>query len=69
MAAFVIVAFLSVEPTIRYIRWNKTLRQNQVPEINDAEYKRTRLLLTLEVIGIAVILFAAPMMARGIGMN
>jgi putative membrane protein len=69
MAAFVIVAFLSVDPTIRFIRWNKTLTQNQVPEIGDAEYRQTRLLLTLEVIGIAVILFAAPMMARGIGMN
>jgi putative membrane protein len=69
MAAFITVAFLSVDPTIRFIRWNKTLRQNQIPSIPDPEYQRTRLLLTLEVIGIAVILFAAPMMARGIGMN
>jgi putative membrane protein len=69
MAAFVIVAFLSVDPTIRFIRWNKSLRHSQLPEINDAEYKRTRLLLTLELIGILVILFAAPMMARGVGMN
>ena len=45
------------------------LRQNEVPEISETEYKRTRLLLSLEVIGIAVILLAAPMMARGIGMN
>ena len=40
------------------------LRQNEVPEISETEYKRTRLLLSLEVIGIAVILLAAPMMAR-----
>ena len=69
IAAFAIVAFLSIDPTIRFIRWNKTLRQNQLPEISDTEYQRTRLLLTLEVIGIAIILFAAPMMARGVGMN
>lgn len=69
MAAFAVVAFLSIDPTIRFIRWNKSLKQNHVPEINEAEYRRTRLLLTLEVIGIAVILFAAPMMARGIGMS
>jgi len=69
MAAFAIVGLLSIDPTIRYIRWNKTLGQNQTPEINDAEYRRTRLLLWLEIIGIAVILFAAPLMARGIGMN
>jgi putative membrane protein len=69
MTAFLLVALLSIDPTIRYIRWNRTLRQNEVPEISESEYKRTRLLLWLEVIGIAVILLAAPLMARGIGMN
>jgi putative membrane protein len=69
MTAFLLVALLSIDPTIRYIRWNQTLRQNQVPEISESEYERTRLLLRLEVIGLAVILLAAPMMARGIGMN
>jgi putative membrane protein len=69
MAAFAIVALMSIDPTIRFIRWNKTLRQNQSLEISDTEYKRTRMLLRLEVIGIAIILFAAPMMARGVGMN
>ena len=69
MAAFLLVGLLSIDPTIRYIRWNRTLRQNEVPEISETEYKRTRFLLSLEVIGIGVILLAAPMMARGIGMN
>jgi putative membrane protein len=69
MTAFLLVGLLSIDPTIRYIRWNRTLRQNAVPEISESEYRRTRLLLWLEVIGIAVILLAAPMMARGIGMN
>jgi putative membrane protein len=69
MIAFLMVGLLSIDPTIRYIRWNRTLRQNEVPEISEPEYKRTRLLLWLEVIGIAVILLAAPLMARGIGMN
>jgi len=68
MVAFVIVGLLSIDPTIRYIRWNKILSQNQAPEISDDEFKRTRLLLTLEVIGLAVIMFAAAFMARGIGM-
>jgi putative membrane protein len=69
MGAFLLVALLSIDPTIRYIRWNRILRQNALPQISEAEYKRTRLLLGLEVIGLAVILLAAPMMARGIGMN
>jgi len=69
MNAFLIVGLLSIDPTIRYLRWNKSLKENKLPEITDNEFKRTRLLLTLEVIGLAVILFAAAMMARGIGMN
>ena len=69
MNAFLVMGLLSIDPTIRYIRWNRTLQQNAVPEISDPEYKRTRVLLWLEVVGIAVILLAAALMARGIGMN
>ena len=69
MTAFAVVGLLSIDPTIRYIRWNKTLKQDQAPEVSETEFKRTRLLLWLEVIGIVIILLAAPMMARGIGMN
>jgi len=69
MNTFLVVGLLSIDPTIRYLRWNKTLKENRVPEINEKEFKRTRILLTLEVIGLAIILFAAALMARGIGMN
>ena len=69
MAAFVLVGLMSIDPTVRYLRWNKALGENRAPEINDREFKQTRLLLSLEVAGLAVILFAAAWMARGIGMN
>ena len=68
MTAFLIVGLLSIGPTIRYLRWNKTVKANVAPEIGDNEFKRTRLVLTLEVIGLAVIMFSAAFMARGIGM-
>jgi putative membrane protein len=64
---FLIVGLLSIDPTIRYLRWNKALKGGGAPQINDKEFKRTRLLLALEVIGLAVILFSAALMARGIG--
>src|SRR6266508_445779 len=69
MSAFVIVALLSIDSTIRYIRWNKALSQNIAPLIGDEEYKRTRLIMWLELAGIIIILLAAPMMARGVGMG
>jgi putative membrane protein len=69
MNTFLVVGLLSIDPTIRYLRWNKILKENRAPEINEQEFKRTRILLTLEVIGLAIILFAAAWMARGVGMN
>jgi putative membrane protein len=67
MALFVIIGLLSIYPTIRYIKWNPMLAENQMPEIPEREYKNIRLLLWLEMAGLVLILFAAPLMARGIG--
>lgn len=69
MGAFLIVGLLSIDPTIRYIRWNNLINENKTPEISDSEYKRTRIILWLEVIGLVVIMLAAAFMARGIGLN
>jgi len=69
MVTFAIVGLLSIDPTIRYIRWNKIFRENNSPEISDDEYKRTRLILWLEITGIAIIMLSAAFMAHGIGMN
>lgn len=69
MNTFLIVGLLSIDPTIRYLRWNKTIKENKVPEISDKEFKRTRLILWLEVIGLAIIMLAAAFMARGIGLS
>jgi putative membrane protein len=68
MAAFLMVGLLSIDPTIRYIRWKQSVRANIAPAIDDQEFKRTRLILRLEIIGIVIILLAAPLMARGVGL-
>ena len=68
MSLFVIIGLLSIYPTIRFIKWNSFISAGQAPEIPDDEFKRIRILLSLELVGLALILFAAPAMARGIGM-
>ena len=68
MIGFALVALLSVFPTIRFVSWNKFFRQNQAPVISDEEARRIKMLLRLELLGIALILFSAAMMARGVGM-
>ena len=69
MTLFAIVGLLSVYPTIRYIKWNPILKEGKSPEIPEREFNTIRLLLWLEIVGLALILFAAPAMARAIGMN
>ncbi len=68
MGLFLIVGLLSIYPTLYFIKWNPALQNNQAPEIPDKEYKRVRMVMHLELTGILLILVAAPMMARGIGM-
>ena len=68
MAAFTLVGLMSINPTIRFLRWNRQIEAGQAPAVSEVEFRRTRLLLTLELAGIVIILIAAPMMARGIGM-
>ena len=67
MSLFAIIGLLSIYPTLRFIKWNSALSAGQAPEIPDDEFKRVRLLLSLELVGLTLILFAAPAMARGIG--
>jgi len=67
MSLFAIIGLLSIYPTLRFIKWNSALSAGQAPEIPDDEFKRVRLLLHLELVGLTLILFAAPAMARGIG--
>jgi putative membrane protein len=69
MVTFAIVGLLSIGPTMRFIRWNKLLKEGQLPVMSDADFDRTRHILWLELAGLAVILLSAAFMARGIGIN
>lgn len=68
MVGFALAALFSIYPTIRFVSWRKFLARDQVPEISDQEVARIKLLLRLETLAIALILFSAAMMARGLGM-
>jgi putative membrane protein len=68
MGLFILVGLLSIYPTVRFLKWRPILNEEKAPEISEDEFKKIRLLLHLELTGIVLILFVAPMMARGIGM-
>jgi putative membrane protein len=68
MLGFAAAALLSIYPTIRFVSWNKSFAQNQAPEVSDQDVARIKTFLRLELVAIALILFSAAMMARGVGM-
>ncbi len=64
---FVIVALISIVPTIHFIRWGRGPRQGQAPAIAEPAFRRTRRLLMLEVHLFAILPLLAVLMARGVG--
>jgi putative membrane protein len=59
MVLFVLVALLSIYPTLKFLAWRKGIDATAVPKI--------RRILHLELIGLVLILLFAALMARGIG--
>jgi putative membrane protein len=68
MLGFALAGLLSIYPTMRFLSWRKFVARNQVPEITDQEVARIKMILRLETLAIAIIIFSAAMMARGLGM-
>ena len=67
MGLFILAGLLSIYPTIRFLKWRPALQADKAPEVTDDEFKKIRLMIHLELVCILLILFVAPMMARGIG--
>ena len=65
--AFIVAALISIYPTVLFISWNKALKAGDSPDVSDEQSRRARLCLMLELTAIVVILFCAPLMARGFG--
>ena len=59
LALFVLVALLSIYPTVKFLSWKKGIDPSSVPTI--------RRILHLELIGVVLILLFAALMADGIG--
>ncbi|MPZ37581.1 MAG: DUF2214 family protein [Rhizobiales bacterium] len=62
---FILIAILSAVPTLEFLSWRKAVRAGQAPTVSDKKLKTVRSILHLELIGIAVILACAAIMAKG----
>jgi putative membrane protein len=68
LSLFIIVALLSIYPTVLFVSWNKQLKAGILPQRAAAEASRVRAILLLELLGIVGMLLCASLMARGVGM-
>jgi putative membrane protein len=67
LTAFIVASLISIYPTVLFLSWSKALREGVTPEMSESQIRRARMSLMLELTAIVVILFCAPLMARGVG--
>jgi len=67
LSLFVLIALLSIYPTVKFLSWGKTLKQGRLPSVSDGELRTIRSMLHLELMGVVVLILCAALMAKGIG--
>lgn len=65
MALYVVIAALSVRPTVQFIRWNRAARHGTLP--SHAQIAAVRRSIHIELGLLALIPLVAVLMARGVG--
>jgi putative membrane protein len=65
LSVFIAVGVLSAIPTIEFLSWRKALKAGQAPQPSPRKIKMIRSFLHGELIGVAIILLCAAIMARG----
>lgn len=67
LSLFVIVALLSISPTVEFLSWRKSLKQGKLPIVDERKLRSIRSLIHWELAGVVLMILCAALMARGIG--
>ena len=62
---FVVIALVSIIPTLEFLSWRKAIGAGQVPVIDAKKRKLVTAVIHGELLGIVIILLCAAIMARG----
>jgi putative membrane protein len=62
---FILVAILSIVPTLEFLSWRKAVQAGQVPAVAADKLRRVRMIVHIELAAIVVILLCAAIMAKG----
>jgi putative membrane protein len=69
LTLFVILAVLSIFPTIKFMKWRKQVNSGLEPHMNNGIVKRLLMFIRIELLILVLIPLLAVMLARGMGMN
>jgi putative membrane protein len=67
LGLFIAVGLASIYPTVRFLSWRGSLRQGQAPVVAEAEQRRLRAIVHVELVAVVGIILCAVLMARGVG--
>jgi putative membrane protein len=67
LSLFVVVALVSLYPTLAFLSWRAALARGQVPSLDDGKRRRIAVIIHGELTGIVLIMLCAVLMAKGIG--
>jgi putative membrane protein len=65
LSLFIIVAVLSIIPTVEFLSWSGALKAGQVPVISARKLRQVNLVIHGELLAIVIILLCAAILARG----
>lgn len=64
---FALVGLISAYPTMVFLSWRKSLKQQLLPQVSDDRMRLLQRIIHLELVALIVILLCAALMARGVG--
>lgn len=66
LSLFIVVGLLSIYPTVRFMKWKKLFKGNNILKLEDREFRNIKRILNIEIGLLVLLLFAASLMARGL---
>lgn len=64
-SVFIIVALLSILPTVEFLPWRKPVKAGQLPVVSERKLRIIRSIIHGELAAVVIILLCAAIMARG----
>jgi putative membrane protein len=69
LTLFVLVALMSIVPTLEFLRWRSAVKAGQVPAVSAEKMKSIRSIIHAEMVGVVLIILFAALMAKGVGLR